>query len=92
MKLWLLGSLALCRQTNPPPAAERLGITRESFFPSQLPNGQEHKRLLGRPLPLNSGHRSFQLMGSLPDLRSSSLVLEKCLHPKKPLYTDSGEG
>lgn len=43
------------------------------------------------PAPVQ-GHRSFQLTGSLPDFRSSSLVLEKCLHPKNPRYTDSGEG
>lgn len=38
------------------------------------------------------GHRLFQLMGSLPDFCSNSLVLEKCLYPKNPLYTDSGVG
>ena len=44
------------------------------------------------PTPKGQGHRSFQLMGSLPDFCSSSLVLEKCLHPKNPLYTENGEG
>lgn len=31
------------------------------------------------------GHSSFQSMGFLPDFCSSSLALEKCLHPKNPL-------
>ena len=34
----------------------------------------------------------FQSMGSFPSFFSSSLHLEKCLHPKKPLLTESGEG
>lgn len=44
------------------------------------------------PPPPVQGHSSFQSMGFLPDFCSSSLALEKCLHPKNPLYTDSGEG
>ena len=37
-------------------------------------------------------YRIVQSIGAMPCAIRNSLHCEKCLHPKKPLYADSGDG
>jgi hypothetical protein len=77
-----------------PPTFDGLTVVFGPGLAATLPEGpslavnRHRAKFLKSPMAIHK----LQSMGARPSFTSRSLVFEKCLHPKKPLSAEKGEG